>query len=54
MPPQTADEIVKENTDGAPGRVCASSLSVIAVIALMALFFGLRLPTAQPAKARPT
>jgi MFS family permease len=53
VPKQTADEIVKDNQTA---RIDAlrSSLSVIAVIALMALFFGLRLPTAQPAKARPT
>ena len=53
MPPQTADEIVKENNTARLDAL-RSSLSVIAVIALMALFFGLRLPTAQPAKARPT
>ncbi|MGZ4179596.1 MAG: MFS transporter [Solirubrobacteraceae bacterium] len=53
VPKQTADEIVKENQTA---RIDAlrSSLSVIAVIALMALFFGLRLPTAQPAKTQPT
>jgi hypothetical protein len=53
VPKQTADEIVKENKTARLDAL-RSSLSVIAVIALMALFFGLRLPTAQPAKARPT
>ena len=53
VPTQTADEIVKENKTARLDAL-RSSLSVIAVIALMALFFGLRLPTAQPAKARPT
>jgi hypothetical protein len=53
VPKQTADEVVKEN---ATARLDAlrSSLSVIAVIALMALFFGIRLPTTQLANARPT
>ncbi len=31
-----------------------SSLSVMAVIALLAVFFSLRIPTEQPASARPT
>ena len=53
MPKATTDEIVEENTTARLDAL-RSSLSVIAVIALMALFFGLRLPTAQPAKARPT
>ena len=53
MPKQTADEIVKENKTARLDAL-RSSLSVIAVISLMALFFSLRLPTAQPAKARPT
>ena len=53
VPKQTADEIVKENTTARLDAL-RSSLSVIAVIALIALFFGIRLPTTQPAKARPT
>src|SRR5690242_19480373 len=53
VPKQAADEIVKENKTARLDAL-RSSLSVIAVIALMALFFGIRLPTAQPAKARPT
>lgn len=50
VPKQTADEIVKEN---ATARLDAlrASLSVIALIALIALFFGLTIPTAQPARA---
>jgi len=53
VPKQTADEIVKENKTARLDAL-RSSLSVIAVIALMALFFGIRLPTAQPARAGPT
>ena len=53
VPAQTTEEIVKENKTARLDAL-RSSLSVIAVIALMALFFGLRLPTAQPVKARPT
>jgi hypothetical protein len=53
VPKQTADEVVKENETARLDGL-RSSLSVIAVIALMALFFGLTIPTTQPAKARPT
>jgi uncharacterized membrane protein len=53
VPKQTADEVVKENKTARLDAL-RSSLSVIAVIALMALFFGLTIPTAQPTKARPT
>jgi len=51
VPNDTADEIVKEN---ATARLDAlrSSLSVIAVIALMALFFGGAIPAEQPTATR--
>ena len=52
VPKETADEVVKENNTARLDAL-RSSLSVIAVIALMALFFGLTIPTAQPGKARP-
>jgi MFS family permease len=52
VPKQAADEIVNENKTARLDAL-RSSLSAIAVIALMALFFGLRIPTAQPARARP-
>ncbi|MGZ4196185.1 MAG: MFS transporter [Solirubrobacteraceae bacterium] len=52
VPKQTADEVVKENQTARLDAL-RSSLSVIAVIALLALFFGIRLPTTQPARARP-
>ena len=50
VPTETADEIVDEN---ATARVDAlrSSLSVIAVIALMALYFGGGIPREQPTGA---
>jgi MFS family permease len=50
VPKDTADEIVKENSDA---RIDAlrSSLSVIAVIALIALYFGGSIPPEQPAQA---
>jgi MFS family permease len=49
VPKATADEIVKENSTA---RIDAlrSSLSVIAVIALMALYFGGSIPPDQPAR----
>jgi len=48
VPPQAADAIVEEN---ATARLDAlrSSLSVLAVIALIALCFSRRIPTEQPA-----
>jgi MFS family permease len=51
--PKTADVIVEEN---ATARLegLRSSLSVLAVIALVALFFSRRIPTVQPASAKPT
>ena len=51
VPKPTADAIVTENANA---RVDAlrSSLSVIAVIALIALFFNLSIPTQQPVAAR--
>jgi MFS family permease len=50
VPPATADAIVAEN---ATARIDAlrTSLSVIAVIALVALFFSLGIPTEQPTSA---
>jgi MFS family permease len=51
VPKEAADAIVQEN---ATARIDAlrSSLSVIAVIALIALFFSLSIPTTQPGAAR--
>jgi MFS family permease len=50
VPPKTADAIVEEN---ATARLYGLrlSLSVLAVVALMALFFARRIPTKQPASA---
>ena len=50
VPPQAADAIVKEN---ATARIdgLRASLSVLAVIALIALFFSRRIPTRQPSAA---
>lgn len=50
VPPQTADAIVQEN---ATARIdgLRASLSVLAVIALIALFFSRRIPTQQPSAA---
>jgi MFS family permease len=50
VPPQTADAIVEEN---ATARIdgLRASLSVLAVIALIAVFFGRRIPAHQPAAA---
>ena len=50
VPAATADAIVDEN---ATARIDAlrASLSVLAVIALIALFFTRRIPTRQPASA---
>ena len=49
----TADAIIQENADA---RIAGlrSSLSVMAIIALMAVFFSFRIPTEQPAATRPT
>lgn len=51
VPEATADAVVQDN---ATARIAAlrSSLSVIAIIALAALFFSLSIPTEQPAAAR--
>ncbi len=53
IPTPTANAIVDEN---ATARITGlrSSLSVLAVIALIGVFFSLRIPTEQPASARPT
>jgi MFS family permease len=53
VPKATADEIVKENADA---RIAAlrSSLSVVALIALIALFTTISIPRTQPAAAAPT
>ena len=50
VPPQAADAIVEEN---ATARIdgLRASLSVLAVIALLALFFSRRIPTRQPSAA---
>jgi MFS family permease len=50
---KTADAIVKENTTARIDGL-RSSLSVLAVIALIALPFSRRIPTQQPASAVPT
>jgi MFS family permease len=54
VPPKTADAIVQENADS---RIAAlrSALSLLAVVALIALFFTRRIPTRQPsAEPAPT
>jgi MFS family permease len=45
--PQTADAIVKENADA---RIAGlrSALALLAIVALVALFYGRRIPTEQP------
>ena len=50
VPAKTADAIVAENADA---RIAGlrSSLSLLAVIALIALFFSRRIPTKQPSAA---
>lgn len=48
---QTVNAIVDENAT-ARNDGLRSSLSVMAVIALLAVFFSLRIPTEQPAAAR--
>jgi MFS family permease len=50
IPPQTADAIVEEN---AAARIdgLRAALSVLAVIALIAMFFSRRIPTQQPSAA---
>jgi MFS family permease len=47
VPPQTADAIVAENADARISGL-RSSLSLLAVVALIALFFSRRIPTQQP------
>ncbi|MFL6243677.1 MAG: MFS transporter, partial [Acidimicrobiia bacterium] len=51
VPPQTADEIVDENETARLDGLRAS-LSVLAVIALIAVFFSRRIPTRQPGASR--
>jgi hypothetical protein len=53
VPPTTADAIVDEN---ATARLDAlrASLSVLALIAVIALFFTRRIPTKQPASTPAT
>jgi hypothetical protein len=51
VPKSAADAVVKENSDARLDAL-RSSLSVIAVIALIALFFNLSIPTQQPAEPR--
>jgi hypothetical protein len=53
VPTETANAIVDEN---ATARIdgLRSSLSVMAVIALIAVFFSVRIPTEQPASAPDT
>jgi hypothetical protein len=53
VPAKTADAIVEENVNA---RIAGlrSSLSLLAVIALIALFFSRRIPTRQPAAASPS
>ncbi len=48
---QAANAIVDENSTARINGL-RSSLSVLAVIALIAVFFSLRIPTEQPASAR--
>ena len=52
VPKDAADAIVQDNADA---RIDAlrSSLSVVAMIALIALFFSLSIPTTQPTAVRP-
>jgi MFS family permease len=50
VPPQTTDAIVEENANARIDGLRAS-LSVLAVIGLIALFFGGRIPTKQPSAA---
>lgn len=47
VPPLTADQIVNENETARLGGLRAA-LSVLAVIALIAVFFSRRIPTRQP------
>jgi hypothetical protein len=53
VPTKTADAIVKENATARLDGL-RSSLSVLALIALVALPFSRRIPTQQPASAVPT
>jgi hypothetical protein len=50
VPAETASAIVQENSDARLAGL-RSALSVLAVIALLALFPGRRLPTRQPGAA---
>ena len=52
VPPQTADAIVQEN---ATARIdgLRASLSVLAIFALIALFFSRRIPAQQPSATHP-
>jgi hypothetical protein len=53
VPPKTADAIVAENTTARLDGL-RSSLSVMAIIALIALPFSRRIPTEQPSSAPAT
>jgi MFS family permease len=53
VPPKAADAIVSEN-ETARIKGLRSALSVLAVLALVALFFSRRIPTEQPASAAET
>jgi hypothetical protein len=48
VPPSTAEAVVEENADARIDGL-RTSLSVLAIIALIALFFSRRIPTQQPA-----
>jgi hypothetical protein len=48
VPPKTADAVVAENAD-ARLEGLRTALSLLAVVALIALFFTRRIPTQQPA-----
>jgi MFS family permease len=50
VPPETANAIVQENSDARLAGL-RSALSLLAVVALLALFPGRRLPTRQPSAA---
>jgi MFS family permease len=52
VPPQTADEVVDENETARLDGLRAS-LSVLALIALIAVFFSRRIPTQQPGASPP-
>ena len=51
VPPKTADAIVEENANARIAGLRAS-LSVLSILALMALFASRRIPTQQPPASR--